>query len=214
MVLIAFAIVVTGGILRYKPIIAGGVVFAALALACSYLPLQQQLLTESIAWLVAFIIPGHILYANRRSWNMMFKDLDPLLHSQVRLAVMSILLSVKTAEFSFLLENINTTKGNLSFQLTKLKEAGYIKVKKSFRGSYPLTTCMITEKGHQAYEAYFNSMTEYFRDFKTKKRDHWKASGSQSQCNEYLPLMAYHYLNILEMNLSNILSGIKYLGKT
>ena len=85
---------------------------------------------------------------------------------------MSILLSVKTAEFSFLLENINTTKGNLSFQLTKLKEAGYIKVKKSFRGSYPLTTCMITEKGHQAYEAYFNSMTEYFRDFKTKKRDH------------------------------------------
>ncbi len=67
MVLIAFAIVVTGGILRYKLIIAGGVVFAALALVCSYLPLQQQWLTESIAWLVAFIIPGHILYANRRS---------------------------------------------------------------------------------------------------------------------------------------------------
>jgi len=58
----------------------------------------------------------------------MFKELDPILHSQVRLAIMSLLMNVKSAEFSFLLENINTTKGNLSFQLTKLKEAEYIEM--------------------------------------------------------------------------------------
>ncbi|MGE5861328.1 MAG: transcriptional regulator, partial [Ignavibacteria bacterium] len=65
--------------------------------------------------------------------NIMFKDLDPLLHSQVRLAIMSLLISVKEAEFSFLLENINTTKGNLSFQLSKLNESDYIKIVKSFK---------------------------------------------------------------------------------
>lgn len=99
----------------------------------------------------------------------MFKDLDRLLHSQVRLAIMSILIGVKNAEFSYLLENIKTTKGNLSFQMNKLKEAGYIEVTKSFKGNYPLTTCEITEKGIDAYEAYVNSIDEYFRQFKNKK---------------------------------------------
>ena len=96
----------------------------------------------------------------------MFKDLDPLLHSQVRLSVMSILVGVKSAEFSFLLENINTTKGNLSFQLNKLKEAEYIEIQKSFKGNYPLTTCMITGKGVDAYETYVNSISDYFKAFK------------------------------------------------
>jgi DNA-binding transcriptional ArsR family regulator len=99
----------------------------------------------------------------------MFKDLDPVLHSQVRLAVMSILISVKTAEFSFLLEYIKTTKGNLSFQLTKLKEAEYIDIKKSFKGNYPLTTCEITEKGIIAYETYVNSIEDYFKQFRNTK---------------------------------------------
>jgi DNA-binding transcriptional ArsR family regulator len=99
----------------------------------------------------------------------MFNDLDPILHSQVRLSIMSLLISVKSAEFSFLLENINTTKGNLSFQLTKLKEADYIEIKKSFKGNYPLTTCKITEKGIKAYEAYVNAIDEYFKEFKNNK---------------------------------------------
>lgn len=98
--------------------------------------------------------------------NTMFNDLDPVLHSQVRLAIMSILINVKAAEFSYLLENINTTKGNLSFQLNKLKEADYIKIKKSFKGNYPLTTCEITEKGINAYEIYVNTISEYFKHFK------------------------------------------------
>jgi DNA-binding transcriptional ArsR family regulator len=99
----------------------------------------------------------------------MFKDLDQVLHSQVRLAIMSLLVSVKAAEFSFLLENINTTKGNLSFQLNKLNEAEYIQIIKSFKGNYPLTTCEITEKGINAYETYVNIIDEYFKDFRKNK---------------------------------------------
>jgi len=99
----------------------------------------------------------------------MFKELDPLLHSQIRLAIMSLLISVKSAEFSFLLENINTTKGNLSFQLTKLEEAAYIMIKKSFKGKYPLTTCEITDKGIKAYETYVNNIDTYFKEFKNNK---------------------------------------------
>lgn len=100
----------------------------------------------------------------------MFKDLDPILHSQVRLAIMSILIGVKNAEFNYLLDNIKTTKGNLSFQMNKLKEAGYIEVKKSYKGNYPLTTCVITEKGINAYEIYVNSIDEYFNNFKNDNK--------------------------------------------
>jgi len=100
----------------------------------------------------------------------MFKELDPILHSQIRLAIMSLLMNVKSAEFGFLLENIDTTKGNLSFQLTKLKEAEYIKIKKSFKGNYPLTTCEVTQKGIDAYEIYVNSIDEYFKEFKNSKK--------------------------------------------
>ena len=96
----------------------------------------------------------------------MFKSLDPLLHSQVRLAIMSILIGVKSAEFNHLLENIKTTKGNLSFQLNKLKDAEYIEIIKSFKGNYPLTTCKITDKGIDAYEIYINSISDYFKEFK------------------------------------------------
>ena len=99
----------------------------------------------------------------------MFNELDPILHSQVRLAIMSLLMNVKSAEFSFLLENIDTTKGNLSFQLTKLKEAEYIEIKKSFKGNYPLTTCEVTQKGIDAYEIYVKSIDEYFKEFKNNK---------------------------------------------
>jgi len=100
----------------------------------------------------------------------MFKELDPILHSQVRLAIMSLLINVKSAEFSFLLENIKTTKGNLSFQLTKLKEAKYVEIKKTFKGNYPSTICEVTQKGIDAYEVYVNAIDEYFKEFKTNKK--------------------------------------------
>ncbi len=101
----------------------------------------------------------------------MFRDLDPILHSQVRLAIMSVLIGVKTADFSFLLENIKTTKGNLSFQLNKLKEAEYIEIIKSFKGNYPHTNCKITEKGVEAYETYVYAISDYFKNLKNKKTE-------------------------------------------
>jgi len=91
----------------------------------------------------------------------MFKDLDPLLHSQLRLGVMSILISVDSAEFTFLKEKTNSTAGNLSVQIDKLSEAGYIKVTKSFKGKKPLTTCSITRKGIKAFEDYVNNLKQY-----------------------------------------------------
>ncbi|HNQ61491.1 MAG TPA: transcriptional regulator [Bacteroidia bacterium] len=91
----------------------------------------------------------------------MFKDLDPLLHSQLRLAIMSLLISVKAAEFAYLKEKTGATPGNLSVQISKLTEAGYIIVKKSFRDNYPLTTCSITPKGVKAFEKYVADISTY-----------------------------------------------------
>ena len=92
---------------------------------------------------------------------MNFKDLDPLLHSQLRLGVMSLLVSLESAEFTFLKEKTNSTAGNLSVQLDKLSEAGYIGVEKTFRGKKPVTTCRITKKGLKAFEDYVNNLKGY-----------------------------------------------------
>jgi DNA-binding transcriptional ArsR family regulator len=78
----------------------------------------------------------------------MFKELDPILHSQLRLAVISLLIAVKEAEFTFLKEKTNATAGNMSVQINKLKEAGYIEVSKQFKDNYPHTTCKMTKKGN------------------------------------------------------------------
>ena len=91
----------------------------------------------------------------------MFKELDPILHSQLRLAVMSLLISVKEAEFTFIREKTNATAGNLSVQVQKLREAGYIDVSKQFKDNYPQTTCTITPKGIEAFEAYVIALQEY-----------------------------------------------------
>lgn len=91
----------------------------------------------------------------------MFKDLDPLLHSQLRLAVMSLLISLESADFTFIKEKTKSTAGNLSVQLDKLSEAGYIAVEKSFKGKKPLTTCRITKKGIKAFEDYVNTLKQY-----------------------------------------------------
>jgi predicted transcriptional regulator len=91
----------------------------------------------------------------------MFKDLDPLLHSQLRLAIMSLLISVKEAEFSFLKEKTGASSGNLSIQISKLAGANYIVVKKTFRDNYPLTTCSITPEGISAFEKYVADISTY-----------------------------------------------------
>ena len=92
----------------------------------------------------------------------MFKDLDPILHSQLRLAVMSLLISVKEAEFTFLKEKTNATAGNLSVQIQKLKEAAYIDVIKQFKDNYPQTICKVTPMGVKAFEQYVRNLQTYF----------------------------------------------------
>jgi DNA-binding transcriptional ArsR family regulator len=91
----------------------------------------------------------------------MFKDLDPLLHSQLRLAIMSILISTEEADFVFIREQTDATAGNLSVQIEKLKEAGYIEVTKSFKGKMPRTTCKITKNGIAAFESYVAVLKNY-----------------------------------------------------
>ncbi len=93
----------------------------------------------------------------------MFKELDPLLHSQLRLSIISLLIGVKSATFSFLLEKTGATRGNISVQLKKLEEAGYISIDKSFQDNYPLTTCRITKKGVEAFEIYVDALKDYLR---------------------------------------------------
>lgn len=91
------------------------------------------------------------------------KELDPILHSQLRLAIVSVLMNVKEAEFTYIRELTNSTAGNLSVQIQKLKEAGYVDVEKSFKENYPQTACKITPKGRKAFEQYVKDLQEYLK---------------------------------------------------
>ena len=91
----------------------------------------------------------------------MFKKLDPLLHSELRLAVVSMLVELEEADFVYLRETAQATAGNLSVQLDKLSEAGYISVEKTFEGKKPRTICRITPVGLAAFEAYVEALKAY-----------------------------------------------------
>lgn len=91
----------------------------------------------------------------------MLRDLDPLLHSQLRLAVVSILISVEEADFVFLKEKTNSTAGNLSVQIEKLSEAGYIEANRTLEGRRTRTVCRMTEKGRQAFASYIDTLKDY-----------------------------------------------------
>lgn len=91
----------------------------------------------------------------------MLKELDPLLHSQLRLAIMSILMNVQSAQFTFLKEKTGATAGNLSVQLDKLQQADYLTLEKSFKGKKPLTTAKITKTGIKAFESYVEALKQY-----------------------------------------------------
>ena len=92
-----------------------------------------------------------------------FKELDPVLHSQLRLAVISLLISTEVAEFTYIREQTGSTAGNLSIQITKLKEAGYIEVTKKFRNNYPQTLCRITPLGKQKFIDYVTALKDYLK---------------------------------------------------
>jgi DNA-binding transcriptional ArsR family regulator len=92
---------------------------------------------------------------------MQFKPLNLLLHNPLRLAIMHVLISDEIADFKRLKEKTAATAGNLSAQLTKLKDAGYVEIDKQFRDNYPLTICKISEKGLEAYLEYTTNLKEY-----------------------------------------------------
>lgn len=92
-----------------------------------------------------------------------FKDLDPLLHSQLRLAIVSILMNADAAEFTFIKEQTGATSGNISIQISKLRDAGYIKVEKKFSNNYPQTLCRITKLGRKKFEEYVNTLGQYIQ---------------------------------------------------
>jgi hypothetical protein len=93
----------------------------------------------------------------------MFRDLDPILHSQLRLAIISILVTNEQVEFNYLKEQTQATSGNLSIQINKLKEAGYIDVIKKFKGNYPQTLCRITKLGVKRFEDYIDALQGYLK---------------------------------------------------
>lgn len=93
----------------------------------------------------------------------MFKELNPLLHSELRLAVMSILIGVESADFVFLRTETGATAGNLSVQLDKLAKAGYIEIEKGFQGRKPRTLCRITDAGRDAFAQYVEALQSYIR---------------------------------------------------
>ena len=93
----------------------------------------------------------------------MFKELNPLLHSELRLAVISILIGVEEADFVFLRQETGATAGNLSVQLDKLARAGYIEIEKGFRSKMPRTVCRITDTGREAFAEYVEALKSYLQ---------------------------------------------------
>lgn len=93
----------------------------------------------------------------------MLKELNPIIHSQLRLSIMTLLLSVEEADFTWLREQTGASAGNISVQIDKLSEAGYIKVRKEFVGKKTHTSCRITERGRKAMEEYVFDLREYLK---------------------------------------------------
>jgi DNA-binding MarR family transcriptional regulator len=91
----------------------------------------------------------------------MYSELDPVLNVPVRLAIVSVLIKVKQADFGYLMEITKTTQGNLSHQIKKLSEAEYIEVEKTYKGNYPQTICRLTAKGKRAFENYVEAIKKY-----------------------------------------------------
>lgn len=93
----------------------------------------------------------------------MFKELNPLLHSELRLAIMSLLLSVEDADFVYIREQTGATAGNLSVQIDKLSKAGYLEVTKTYKGKLPCTICRITPEGVKAMQEYIDALKSYIK---------------------------------------------------
>jgi DNA-binding HxlR family transcriptional regulator len=92
-----------------------------------------------------------------------YQQLDDIIHSRIRLAIISVLISVEEAEFNFLKEKVNTTDGNLSVHIRKLEEAGYVSVKKEFIDRKPKTIYALSSIGKKAFEAYVEHLEKMIK---------------------------------------------------
>jgi predicted transcriptional regulator len=93
----------------------------------------------------------------------MYKDLDPLLHSQLRLTIVSFLMANDEVDFNLIKDTTHATSGNISVQIKKLQDAKYIEVVKSFKNNYQNTSLKMTNKGIKAFEAYVESLKQYIK---------------------------------------------------
>ena len=91
----------------------------------------------------------------------MYSDLDPLLHSQLRLAIISMLVASEKVEFTHIQDETKAAAGNISIQIKNLQDAGYVKVEKTFKNNYPNTTVSITSKGIKAFDDYVKNLKKY-----------------------------------------------------
>ncbi len=92
-----------------------------------------------------------------------YQQLDEVIHSRIRLAIMAVLISVDEAEFTFLREKVGATDGNLSVHLKKLEEAGYVTVTKQFVAKKPVTSCKLSSTGKKAFEVYIDRLEAMVR---------------------------------------------------
>ena len=90
-------------------------------------------------------------------------ELDRLIHEPARLLIVTILASVASADFLFLQRETGLTKGNLSAHLSKLEEAGYVKIEKTFKGKLPLTVCKLTVSGQKSLKTYRQQLQDFIR---------------------------------------------------
>lgn len=97
-------------------------------------------------------------------------DLDPLIHAPIRLAVMSLLLTVKEADFSFIRDSVGTSDGNLSTHLSRLEKSGYISVRKTFQGKRPRTFCSLTDTGRTHFLRYLDRLEEIVKGQKQERK--------------------------------------------
>jgi len=98
---------------------------------------------------------------------MSFPELDPILHSQLRLAIVSLLVQLGEADFNFLLKKTGASPGNLSVQLGRLRDAGYVEVIKQFKNNYPQTVCRLLQEGESAFRTYVSAISSYIHPKKT-----------------------------------------------
>ena len=96
------------------------------------------------------------------------QKIDEIIHSRIRLSIMAALATVDELDFLSLLDEVNTTKGNLSVHLTKLEESGYVEIIKKFEGKKPVTRCKITDAGLKALQEYLLMVEEFSKKLKFK----------------------------------------------